>query len=233
MNSLTRCTVCGGVEFRRTDVLWPALIREWQLSESETEYINRQQGKYCTTCQSNLRSIALANGIRDFLGTTSHLVQAASSPEYQQVRLLEINEAYSLTPLLRRFAAYTFASHPQVDMHALPYPDKTFDLVVHSDTLEHVDNPVHALSECRRVLRNGGALCFTAPMVVGRMSRSRQGLPKSYHGTANMTSDDYSVKTEFGADLWTYVLEAGFDKVTIHPVEFPAAQAITAWVTNA
>ena len=50
----------------------------------------------------------------------------------------------------------------------------TYDLVVHSDTLEHVPDPVRALQECRRVLRPLGACCFTVPIVVGRLTRSHQ-----------------------------------------------------------
>ena len=42
-------------------------------------------------------------------------------------------------------------------MAQLSFDASSFDLVVHSYTLEHVDNPVAALSECRRVLLPGGA----------------------------------------------------------------------------
>lgn len=107
----------------------------------------------------------------------------------------------------------------------ISYPSGTFDIVIHSDTLEHVPNPVHALSECRRVLKPGGALCFTVPIIVGRMTRDRAGLPKSYHGDPTTATDDLIVRTEFGADAWTYVMEAGFNRVTIHAVGYPARRA--------
>jgi hypothetical protein len=91
--------------------------------------------------------------------------------------------------------------------------------VVHSDTLEHVFNPIRALEECRRVLRPGAALCFTIPTVVERLSRSRERLSKSYHGTLETCADDYVVHTEFGADMWTYVLRAGFSALSINAVD--------------
>jgi SAM-dependent methyltransferase len=74
---------------------------------------------------------------------------------------------------LHRFKGHLLAAYPDVDFHRLPHCDASFDLVVHSDTLEHVDHPIHALAECRRVLKPGGALCFTIPVIVGRMSRDR------------------------------------------------------------
>ena len=77
------------------------------------------------------------------------------------------------SPILRAMKGHTFGAYPEVDMHALPYPDETFDIVVHSDTLEHVPEPVHALGECKRVLKPNGALCFTVPIIVARLSRSK------------------------------------------------------------
>jgi len=41
------------------------------------------------------------------------------------------------------------------------------DLIVHSDTLEHVDDPVAALTECRRIATPSGACCFTIPIIAG------------------------------------------------------------------
>jgi SAM-dependent methyltransferase len=220
------CGVCGGTEFSDRHVLWPGLIKEWQLSPAEVDYVDRQQGTTCNKCGSNLRSIALANAIRAHLQDKSLLHEIVERETAKSI--LEINEAGSLSPILRRFNGHILAAYPEVDIHRLPYVDSSFDLVVHSDTLEHVDNPAHALAECRRVLKPRGALCFTIPVIVGRMSRDRAGLAKSHHGNPAAPSDDFAVRTEFGADAWTYLMEAGFSTVTIHTVGYPAATAFCA-----
>lgn len=46
----------------------------------------------------------------------------------------------------------------------LPFPDETFDTVVCTEVLEHVPDPLRALKEMRRVLKQGGALVLTTPM---------------------------------------------------------------------
>jgi SAM-dependent methyltransferase len=112
-------------------------------------------------------------------------------------------------------------------MQHLPHAEGTFDLVVHSDTLEHVPDPVRGLAECRRVLKDGGACVFTVPIVVGRLTRSRTGLPPSYHGDPDDGSG-YLVHTEFGADAWTWPLAAGFADCRIVSLEHPAAHALIA-----
>jgi SAM-dependent methyltransferase len=220
------CGICGGTAFTHRQILWLRLISEWQLAPHEAAYIDRQQGTTCDRCGSNLRSIALANAIRAFFGEQGTLQEIADRGKSGSI--LEINEAGDLNPVLRRFSGHVLASYPEVDIHRLPYADGSFDLVVHSDTLEHVINPIHALAECRRVLKPGGALCFTIPIVVGRLTRNRTGLPMSYHGHPTTAADDYVVRTEFGADAWTYVMEAGFASVAIHAVAYPTATAFRA-----
>jgi SAM-dependent methyltransferase len=220
------CGICGGTAFSHRRIAWPSLISEWQLSPDEVAYIDRQQGTTCDRCGSNLRSIALANAIRAFLGDQATLQEIAERGT--PASILEINEAGHLDRFLRRFAGHVLAAYPEVDIHRLPYADGSFDLVVHSDTLEHVINPIHALAECRRVLKPGGGLCFTVPVIVRRMSRDRTGLPMSYHGNPATAADDYAVRTEFGADAWTYLMEAGFTSVTIHAFAYPAATAFLA-----
>lgn len=223
-----QCGVCGGTAFQRGPVLWDKLINDWQLSPAEVAYVDRQQGETCVRCGSSLRSIALANALRAFLGTNAYLDAAAHSPIGKRLAILELNGAGSLTEVLKTFGGYSYGAYPQVDIHALPYAEGTFDVVIHSDTLEHVKNPVHALTECRRVLKVDGALCFTVPVIVGRMSRSREGLPKSHHGNAETVANDFVVETEFGADAWTYIFTSGFSEVSIHSVEYPCAIAFLA-----
>lgn len=225
---LLTCSVCGGAEFSERAILWDELVAQWQLSPPERLYIDRQQGTTCNACGANLRSIALADAIRNAVRTEATLREFTGRAEAKRLSVLEINEAGTLSPVLRNLPGHVLASHPEVDIHRMPFDDNRFDVVVHSDTLEHVRNPVRALAECRRVMRPGGWLCYTAPVVVGRLTRGRAGLEKSFHGSSENRSDDFLVHTEFGADMWTTVLEAGFKAVTINAVAFPAALALSA-----
>ena len=113
-------------------------------------------------------------------------------------------------------------------MMNLDLESEVFDLVVHSDSLEHVPFPERALSECRRVLRVGGLCIFTVPVIVGRMSRSRHGLSSSFHGGPLTRDQDQIVHTEFGADVWKYVLKAGFTSCEITALQYPSAITIIA-----
>jgi SAM-dependent methyltransferase len=223
-----KCPICGDGEFHRRPVLWPQLINEWQLAPDEAEYIDRQQGEYCAGCRSSLRSMALAVALQSVFGTEQPLSRFVANQEAKWFKVLEINEAGQLHQALRQMPGHKLGSYPDVDLHRLPYLDGSFDVVVHSDTLEHVRDPVHALVECHRVLLPGGALCFTVPIIVGRLSRDRAGLPKSYHGDAAHQSEDMLVHTEFGADAWTYLMRAGFTDVRLFSIDYPAAIAIAA-----
>jgi SAM-dependent methyltransferase len=222
------CSVCGGAAFTDQPVLWDKLVAEWQLAPHERSYIDRQQGTCCKACSANLRSIALANAIRAAVGTTLTLTEFAATPAAGKLAMLEINEAGSLNAVLRQFPGHVLAVYPEVDMLDLPYASDSFDLVIHSDTLEHVSNPIRALAECRRVLRPHGTLCLTIPTIIGRLTRSRAGLPKSHHGAAETSDDDFVVHTEFGADMWTFLLQAGFSAVSVNTVDFPSALALGA-----
>lgn len=223
------CSICGGARFSFRKVLWPELIAEWQLSEVETAYVDEQQGRACDDCGANLRVVALGDAVRQALGTDAPLQAFVSASAAAKLRILDINGAAAISQTLARLPLYVRADFPAVDMHALPYGDESFDLVIHSDTLEHVERPVRALEECRRVLAPGGRVCFTIPIIVGRLTRGRAGLAKSYHGDPSVGSDDFIVHTEFGADAWCFVMQAGFTHVAINQVRYPAATALSAW----
>jgi len=51
----------------------------------------------------------------------------------------------------------------QVDAHALPFPESSFDCVYAANLLHHV-NPELALREMHRVLKPGGVACFWDPL---------------------------------------------------------------------
>ena len=51
----------------------------------------------------------------------------------------------------------------RVNIYQMPYPDNTFDAVIFSEVLEHLDNDSKALKEAYRVLKPNGVLAVTVP----------------------------------------------------------------------
>jgi SAM-dependent methyltransferase len=50
-----------------------------------------------------------------------------------------------------------------VNIYAMPYPDNTFDAVILSEILEHLERDVDGLKEVYRVLKPGGVVAITVP----------------------------------------------------------------------
>ncbi len=222
------CPVCGGTEFASRQVLWPDLINAWDLSGEETAYVNEQQATICTSCGSNVRSMALAVALREFFDGGETLTQTVADRKLESTSVLEVNEAGTLHRHLAVLPGHQFASYPEFDLTNLSFANDTFDAVIHSDTLEHIPNPDLALKECWRVLKPGGALLFTVPIILGRLTRSTQGSPKSFHGSPGDLREDMAVHTEFGADVWTNVMRAGFRRCEIFSFRFPAGISMLA-----
>lgn len=221
------CSCCGSQNLKFHPILWKQLIDEWQLSEHEVEYINRQQGLICLDCQSSLRTMALAMSIMKCWGYQGVFKDFISDSGFNNARILEVNEAGNLSQFLEKIPGRILSTYPPVDMMNLPYQEGQFDFVIHSDTLEHIKYPILALSECRRVLRNGGFCCFTVPTVVERLTISREGMPPSYHGSVAEKEADLLVYTEWGSDTWIQILKAGFPESRVYCLEYPSALA---WV---
>jgi len=208
-------------------VLWQELVKAWELSPDEHALIDLQQGWHCTACGNNLRAMALARAIVRVCGGTEPLASFVQSHRAHGVRILEVNEAGALTPILARMPQHRIVHYPDVDLTTLPFEAGAFDVVCHSDTLEHIEHPIDALRECRRVLVPGGAVAYTIPIVTGRLSRRRDELPPSYHGSPSAHSPDLLVHTEYGSDAWQQLFDAGFDECRIVSLAPPAAYALT------
>jgi SAM-dependent methyltransferase len=227
--SLKVCPVCGGGQFVNEPVLWPELIAQWQLSADEVAYIDLQQGFCCTSCKNNLRTMTLAAAVTRAFGFIGSLKDfCRKNPGIRQLTVIEINPAKNLSPFLQALPKHALHSFPELDMQQMSFPDSSIDLIIHSDTLEHVADSKAALKECRRVLKPGGHLFYTVPIVVGRLTRTRYGLPPSYHGKPGVNRDDCTVKTEYGGDFWCEIFEAGFREVSLTSLIFPASVAIHA-----
>jgi hypothetical protein len=219
------CNCCGSSSLTFGEILWKELIDEWRLAAHEVAYINRQQGLCCSDCRVMLRSMALAAAIMRSFAYDGLFKDFVRTDSARMLQVLEINEAGGLTPYLRELPGHVLRTYPQIDMMAIDYPDNVFDLVVHSDTLEHVADPRRGLSECKRILKAGGYCAFTVPIIVDRLTCCRTGLAPSYHGPPGDPTA-YLVHTEYGADLWKHVIQAGFQECRISSLEYPSAQAL-------
>lgn len=226
VNLVQKCVICGGTEFNSDKVLWDGLVNEWELSQLERDYIDRQQGFNCKSCNGNLRAMSLAKAILtsfDYIGTFDEFCK---DPQNKDIKVLEVNTACTLTKHLQLLPKHKLVEYPDYDMTNLNLETNSFDLVIHSDTLEHIDDPIKGLNECKRVLAEKGKCIFTVPIIIGRMTRSRKGLPSSYHGDPTTGSSDLLVHTEFGADFWVMAICAGFETCKIHCLEYPAGIAL-------
>lgn len=148
-NPTTICPCCGsraGTSF--TPVLWQGLGDEWKLSEEEYRYIDHQQGETCVRCGSNLRSQALALTVLQTFGHRGSFRNFARSIRGRLLRILEINEAGHLTRFFPRRCRHELRLYPDIDMMRMAnVRTGRYDLVIHSDTLEHVPDPVKGLAE--------------------------------------------------------------------------------------
>ena len=50
-----------------------------------------------------------------------------------------------------------------ISCFSLPFKTASIDLVLALDVIEHIDDDIHALVECKRILREGGLLIVTVP----------------------------------------------------------------------
>jgi ubiquinone/menaquinone biosynthesis C-methylase UbiE len=63
------------------------------------------------------------------------------------------------------------------DIESIPVNDESFDVVICTEVLEHVPEPIKALKEMSRILKKGGTILITAPLGSGLHQ-----LPYHYYG---------------------------------------------------
>jgi SAM-dependent methyltransferase len=107
------------------------------------------------------------------------------------------------------------------DVQRLTYADASFDLVTHTEVLEHVPDDARAFSELHRVLRPGGVMLFTVPLhgehTVER-ARQRDGnvehlLPPAYHRDPLRGGAGILAFRDYGRDILDRLRAVGFDAV--------------------
>jgi SAM-dependent methyltransferase len=109
------------------------------------------------------------------------------------------------------------------DMQRLTYEDSSFDLVTHTEVLEHVPDDARALAELHRVLRPGGTMLFTVPLYGGyatvERARLRDGviehlLEPAYH-IDPLRGEGILAFRDYGLDIVERLRAAGFAEASI------------------
>jgi SAM-dependent methyltransferase len=229
---LPRCPVCGVPAVRRqVATIDPQLRREWELDDVWAARFAKREGLVCGWCWSSerIRHLArvlteLSSGILGYPAAT--FTDFLKGVETKGLRVAEINACGQLHPYLNRLSTLFYSEFgssettiPSEDLLALSYPADFFDLVLTSDTLEHVPDIERAGEEIYRVLKPGGRHVCTIPVVwdrpvTRRRCRLEAGqlvhyLPASYHGGTPGYGRSMVVY-EFGADIEKQLQESGF-----------------------
>jgi SAM-dependent methyltransferase len=237
------CSVCGREtrfvynawmlpDDMKRDLGEPALVHAFAMRES----------LFCDGCGSNLRVRRIAEALLELYGRNARtLVELVQEPGFRGLAVAEINSIGSIHGVLAAHSGLVYSEFRpgaalgaevdgarNEDVCRLSYDDAAFDLVLTSDTLEHVPDLARALREIRRVLRPGGRHVFTVPIVPTRATsevRAHVGpdgavvhrLPARHHGRGSGPfrlvgrKGDLLVFTDIGMDVVELLGEAGFD----------------------
>lgn len=210
-----QCAVCGrhGRWVKNSWVLSRELERRWG------DALAARESMFCEHCGCSTRVRRFADVLVDLYGReAATLVELVREDSFRSMRIAEINTIGRMHPFLASLPGLTYVEYPEEDVQSLSWPDETFDLVLTSETLEHVPDPRAAFSETYRVLRPGGRHVFTVPIDVSlEATRSRSGLPAEYHGRGGgpfalvTRRADMLVYTDFGADVEDVVRGSGYE----------------------
>lgn len=179
----------------------------------------------CCSCRSTPKYRAIVQVIESEAG------QQVS----QYIRDHKIYELSTTSPIFLKLRGHTnyeasgyFSDRPfgekitsfywNQDLQKLSFPSESFDVVISSETMEHVRRPWQGFSEVYRVLKAGGFYVFTIPYRDDRFTRSRVDtsgeedkclMEKIYHQDPYRPEDSL-VYTDFGVDLPERLRPIGF-----------------------
>ena len=225
------CTHCGGTLFETRSVIDDALAATWELDSQARQWFDEREGHFCQRCRMSKRVRMLLWSLRRVC------------PDLRTCSVLHLNQINELTGALAEAALLVETVHrtdlepgatvgqfQNEDLCHLTFPDHQFDVVIHSETLEHVLDYENALMEATRVLKPGGVQLYTVPLLNDRLTRQRTAtdssgamvnlLPPSAHGGHG----EYPVVWEFGRDFfarrrpWIYRIQ--YDDFHKNPTVF-------------
>lgn len=247
-----RCPVCGSrLVLMARPVFSEALAKASNFNAEWTAFFNQREGEICVSCGASLRARQLASALlvweMEAIGVGfADAVSMAQNHQVKRLKVAEVNSCGSLHKALCRLPSLKFSEYesdnpdvPHEDLLNLSYASGEFDLVLHSDTLEHVPDVGRAIDEIHRVLKPGGAMICSVPLVRdGRKTSVRAAVkpngelehffPPIYHGGSYQKTCQYLVFSDFGDDLFEFIQARGFTVQILEHEENHAAFTIIA-----
>ncbi|MFZ2545282.1 MAG: class I SAM-dependent methyltransferase [Candidatus Saccharimonadales bacterium] len=213
-NTSGYCSACGGDEvWQSARIINDDLANSWDIDDVLRQAFDARESMFCPLCGCSFRLRQLAESITYIYGGKS-LLELLENKYFLDLRIAEINSCGRLHGILYTHPNLSYSEYVPSDvairsenLEMLTYKDNSFDLILTSDTLEHVPDVRIALKEIRRVLKPGGRHIFTIPIIWNRLTLERQNKEPSYHGSGE---PDYLVFSEFGYDMINIIKECGF-----------------------
>lgn len=91
------------------------------------------------------------------VGSGDGAAASAIAPYCRSLTCVDAN-ARMVDETRERLASFPHATARVADVHALPFPDESFDTILLFHTLTYAERPARAVAECARALRPGGRL---------------------------------------------------------------------------
>lgn len=192
----------------------------------------------CENCKAILREREHARAMLKVYGEgINSIEQLVVEKHFQEKSIYEPGTSGAIRKYLKNLPNYSQSDFydkpeeglksskiPHQNLESLTYADAIFDLVLTSDILEHVRNPLEAFSEIARILKIGGYHIFTVPMQYPIQDRTISRVkivdgidvllsPAQYHG--NGKGGQSLVYSNFGLDIVLLLSKCGFSTLLL------------------
>lgn len=209
------CWACGTRQkWQAAKVINNELAQTWDLDQRLRDSFDYRESMFCPNCGCSLRLRHLAEALCYYYNGVSAR-ELVADKEFNKLEIAEINSCgklHQFLGLIKNLKYSEFGSKdpaiPSENLEKLSYKSNSLDLILSSDTFEHVPDFRKSTQEIYRVLKPGGMHIFTIPVIWKRATIQRAELTSngktkhhkepSYHGEGQ---PDYLVFSEFGHDI--------------------------------
>ena len=215
------CFVCGQ---------WTEFLSSWKYAHEVDGHlqVNWREHLVCALCQLNNRRRASIHLLMEIVHPTRRSFIYATeqwSPLYRRLRkCFPFVEGSEYLEGALRNGQNNPAGIRNEDLTNLSFDDKSFDVILSFEVLEHIPDYYRAFAECARILKPAGKMLFSVPFdtrATHNRIRARiradgtieHLLPPEYHGHPKNSKGSLCFQ-HFGWEMLQQMTEVGFSSVS-------------------